>query len=107
MDEQRIIYIGHKPVHLYVRAVVMAMEGGERDVLLVARGRCISSAVDVAEICKRRHGFIASGLPERVEIVSIVSDTEVVDRGDGKTGNASVLKINLIGEGEIPEREEE
>ena len=29
MDERQI-FVGKKPVHLYVRAVVMAMEAGDR-----------------------------------------------------------------------------
>jgi DNA-binding protein Alba len=103
MGEQRIIYVGHKARHLYIRAVVMAMEGGERDVVLVSRGACIRNAVDVAEMCRRRFGYVAEGLPENMSIVSIESDTEEV----GRTSNVSVLKINLVGEGEIPPREEE
>ena len=107
MSGQRTIYVGHKPKHLYIRAVVMAMEAGDRDVVLVARGACIRNAVDVAEICRRRSGFVASGLPEEMSIVGIESDTEEVERDGGRTGNVSVLRINLVGEGEIPVREEE
>jgi DNA-binding protein Alba len=107
MGEQRIIYVGHKARHLYIRAVVMAMEGGERDVVLVARGGCIRNAVDVAEMCRRRFGYVAEGLPENMSIAGIESDTEEVEREDGQTSNVSVLKINLIGEGDIPPREEE
>ena len=105
MEEQRIIYIGHKPVHLYVRAVVMAMEGGERDVMLIARGRCISNAVDVAEICKRRHGIIASQLPESVSIVNIETDSVELQDDDGRTKTVSSMYIDLFGEGEMMEEE--
>jgi DNA-binding protein len=42
-----------------------------------------------------------------MSIVGIESDTEEVEREDGRTSNVSVLKINLVGEGEIPPREEE
>ena len=57
-----------KPLHAYVRAVVMAMEAGDRIVQLEARGATISRAVDVAEVCRRRSGHIAQGLPETVNI---------------------------------------
>jgi DNA-binding protein len=89
MSERRIIFIGKKPLHLYIRAVVMSMEAGDREVELVARGATIGRAVDVAEVCRRRNGWIAQGLPEEVVI------------------GVSVLKIELDGIGDIPIKEEE
>ena len=68
MSERRVIFVGKKPLHAYVRAVVMAMEEGDRSIQLVARGATISRAVDVAEVCRRRNGHIAQGLPETVTI---------------------------------------
>ena len=68
MTERRTIFIGKKPLHAYVRAVVMAMESGDRNLELVARGATIGRAVDVAEVCRRRNGIIAQGLPEQVVI---------------------------------------
>ncbi len=47
---ERVIYIGSKPVHLYIRAVVTAMAAGETTVTLNARGTAISKAVDVADV---------------------------------------------------------
>ena len=38
MTDRRTIFIGKKPLHAYVRAVVMAMESGDRNLELVARG---------------------------------------------------------------------
>jgi len=66
LSDRRTIFIGKKPLHAYVRAVVMAMEEGERRVQLVARGATIGRAVDVAEVCRRRNGIIAQGLPSEV-----------------------------------------
>ena len=37
MTDRRTIFIGKKPLHAYVRAVVMAMESGDRNLELVAR----------------------------------------------------------------------
>ena len=43
------------------------MDEGNRQVQLVARGATIGRAVDVAEICRRRNGIIAQGLPAEVD----------------------------------------
>ena len=100
MTEQRIIYVGKKPVHTYVRAVWMVMLDGQREILLTARGGAIKTAVDVAEICRRRHGIIAARLPEDTRITAIESDTETVPRENGE-GRVSVLRISIEGQGEV------
>ena len=46
------IYIGSKPVLNYVTALVTAFQKAPT-VNVLARGRAISSAVDVVEVCKR------------------------------------------------------
>ena len=45
MTDRRIIFIGKKPLHAYVRAVVKAMEDGDREVQLVARGAAVLGGV--------------------------------------------------------------
>jgi len=107
MTERRTIYIGKKPLHAYVRAVVMAMESGDRNLQLVARGATIGRAVDVAEVCRRRNGFIAQGLPEEIVIGEISCSSEVIPSDEGRDRTVSVLQIELDGIGEIPAKEEE
>ncbi len=103
MDERQI-FVGKKPVHLYVRAVVMAMESGDRTVRLTAR----STAVDAAELCRRRHGTIAAGLPETVHVRSVDISTEMTERRDGGgERGVSVINIVLEGEGDVPAQSEE
>ena len=102
MSDRRIIYVGKKPLHAYVRAVVMAMEEGDHSVQLVARGATISRAVDVAEVCRRRSGHIAQGLPESVNIDHLECGSEEVPGEDG-VRTISVLRIDLTGEGDVPE----
>tara|TARA_B100001113_G_scaffold303579_1_gene263543 strand:+ start:89 stop:424 length:336 start_codon:yes stop_codon:yes gene_type:complete len=106
MTERRIIFIGKKPLHAYVRAVVMAMESGDRNLELVARGATIGRAVDVAEVCRRRNGIIAQGLPEEVVIGEISCESEVLPSDEGRDRTVSVLRIELDGFGEIPMEEE-
>ena len=105
MSERRSIFIGKKPLHAYVRAVVMAMEEGNREVQLVARGATIGRAVDVAEICRRRNGIIAQGLPSEVIIGEIQCTSEVLTQ-DNRERTVSVLTIALDGIGEVPSEEE-
>tara|TARA_B100001093_G_scaffold519454_1_gene608549 strand:+ start:1596 stop:1913 length:318 start_codon:yes stop_codon:yes gene_type:complete len=105
MSERRSIFIGKKPLHAYVRAVVMAMEEGNREVQLVARGATIGRAVDVAEICRRRNGVIAQGLPSEVVIGEIQCSSETLTQDD-RERTVSVLTIELDGIGEVPSEEE-
>ena len=101
MAERRIIFVGKKPLHAYVRAVVKAMEDGDRSLQLVARGATISRAVDVAEVCRRRNGHIAQGLPETVNIQNLMCESEEVE-GENGMRTVSVLRIDLEGVGEMP-----
>jgi len=105
MTDARVIYVGKKPSFSYVKAVMMAMKDGERLVRLQARGQAIGRAVDVAEICRRRHGIIASMLPEKVTIVDIKTDSVELEDADGRTKTVSSMYIELLGEGEMAEEE--
>ena len=83
----------------------MAMEEGNREVQLVARGATIGRAVDVAEICRRRNGVIAQGLPSEVVIGEIQCSSETLTQDD-RERTVSVLTIELDGIGEVPSEEE-
>ncbi|MDG1537799.1 MAG: hypothetical protein P8Q85_04515 [Candidatus Poseidoniaceae archaeon] len=107
MSDRRTIFIGKKPLHAYVRAVVMAMEEGERRVQLVARGATIGRAVDVAEVCRRRNGIIAQGLPSEVIIGDIACSSETIEQEGQRSRVVSVLSIELDGVGDVPAKEEE
>ena len=52
--ESNAIYIGKKPLMSYALAVLLQFNAGNDVVILKARGRSISTAVDVAEVVKRR-----------------------------------------------------
>jgi DNA-binding protein len=56
MSEENTVYIGSKPLMNYVLAVVTQMNNGTSEVMLKARGRSISRAVDVAEVVKNKFG---------------------------------------------------
>ncbi|MBO7719172.1 MAG: DNA-binding protein Alba [Methanosphaera sp.] len=88
MPEENIIYIGNKPVMNYVLAVVTQMNSGVPEVVLKARGRAISRAVDVAEIVRNR--FIAD-----VEVCNIEISTEEILGSEGTSSNVSAIEIKL------------
>ena len=88
MPEENIVYIGNKPVMNYVLAVVTQMNSGVTEVILKARGRAISRAVDVAEIVRNR--FISD-----VEVKNIDISTEEIVGNEGTSSNVSAIEIRL------------
>lgn len=88
MSEENIVYIGNKPVMNYVLAVVTQMNGGVPEIVLKARGRAISRAVDVAEIVRNR--FVTD-----VEVGTIDISTEEILNSEGSNTNVSAIEIYL------------
>jgi DNA-binding protein len=89
MTEDSIIYIGSKPVMTYVMAVLTAFnQKGADGVVLKARGQAISSAVDVAEVCRNR--FITGLTKPEIEI-----GTEELEGQDGGKRNVSTIAISI------------
>lgn len=88
MAEENIVYIGNKPIMNYVLAVVTQMNSGVTEVILKARGRAISRAVDVAEIVRNR--FISD-----VDVKSIDISTEEIVGNEGTSSNVSAIEIRL------------
>ncbi|NLX47968.1 MAG: DNA/RNA-binding protein AlbA [Euryarchaeota archaeon] len=88
MNDTNVIYIGQKPMMNYVLAAVKRLEEGGSSVLIQARGRSISKAVDVALITMDR----AKG-ELRMGDINIV--TEVLPGVDGNPLNVSSIRISL------------
>jgi archaea-specific DNA-binding protein len=88
MAEENIVYIGNKPVMNYILAVVTQMNGGTSEVILKARGRSISRAVDVAEIVRNK--FLLD-----VKLGDIDISTEEVSNREGSNSNVSAIEIHL------------
>ncbi|MDP3066036.1 MAG: DNA-binding protein Alba [Methanobacteriaceae archaeon] len=88
MSEDNIVYIGNKPVMNYVLAVVTQMNSGASEVILKARGRAISRAVDVAEIVRNR--FITDAKIGNIDI-----STEEIMSNEGSSTNVSAIEISL------------
>lgn len=89
MSEDNTVYIGAKPVMNYVLAVVTQINSGKsNEVVIKARGRAISRAVDVAEIVRNRF------LPD-LEVANILTSTEQISRDDGSKAAVSSMEITL------------
>jgi DNA-binding protein len=88
MSDENVVYIGNKPVMNYVLAVVTQMNTGVPEVMLKARGRAISRAVDVAEIVRNR--FMTD-----LEVGSIDISTEEMTSREGSNSNVSAIEIQL------------
>ena len=84
-----IVYIGRKPVMSYVLAVMMHLNTPTaKDVVLKARGRSITTAVDVAEVTRRR-------FMDTLTIANIEIGTEELSQEGGGTRAVSTMQITL------------
>ncbi|MGD2200866.1 MAG: DNA-binding protein Alba [Candidatus Bathyarchaeota archaeon] len=89
MSRTNTVFIGRKPVLNYVLACLTLFKSGEDKVVLKARGRSISTAVDVVEVTRNRY------LPDiKVENISI--GTERLTSPDrNQPTNVSTIEINI------------
>ena len=88
MEQGNVVYIGRKPVMAYCLAVMTALKAEESEVTLMARGRAISKAVDVAEVV--RNQFVAD-----LSVKDISIGTEQLENEDGSPRNISNISIQL------------
>ena len=84
-----VVYVGKKPPMSYVLAVVTQFNSNGSDrVILKARGRAISTAVDTAEIVRNR--FVKDAKLKDIKI-----STESVTNEEGRDSNVSSIEITL------------
>ena len=87
--DENVIYVGNKPPMSYVLAVVTQFQGsGSDEVVIKARGRAISRAVDTAEIVRNR--FVTDATVKDIKI-----STENMTNEEGRTSNVSSIEICL------------
>ena len=85
--EENTIFIGNKPVMNYVLAVVTQFNEYDT-VILRARGKAISRAVDTAEIV--RNSFVPDS-----DVTDIQISTEEVENFNNEKTNVSIIQITL------------
>jgi len=90
-NDENVIYVGKKPPMSYVLAVVTQFNtSGSDEVIIKARGRSISTAVDTAEIVRNR--FVTDAKVKDIKI-----STEIItNEEEGRTSNVSSIEIYLI-----------
>ncbi len=90
MAEDNVIFVGGKDVMAYVLAVVTQFNSGgdDKDVLIKARGRAISRAVDTAEVVRNK--FMPG-----VKVKDIIIGTEELEGSKGDMIKVSSIEITL------------
>ena len=90
MSESNSVLIGRKPVMNYVLACITLFHGGANEVMVKARGRAISRAVDVVEVTRRRF------MPDvKVKKIGIGTDQLSPIEEGGSPTNVSTIEITL------------
>tara|TARA_Y100000034_G_C6822843_1_gene370756 strand:+ start:383 stop:769 length:387 start_codon:yes stop_codon:yes gene_type:complete len=90
--KDNVIYIGIKPFMNYVTGVVMQFQNkGQSEVIVSARGKFISKAVDVVEVARRT--FLKD---EDIKIDNIGINSEQFENKEGKRIFVSTIEIRLV-----------
>jgi DNA-binding protein len=92
--KENIVFVGSKPPMSYVLAVITSLSApNAKKITLKARGRAISTAVDTAEITRRR--FIKD-----LKVSKIAMGTEEMParEGENRARMVSIMEITLTKE---------
>jgi len=90
-SEENTVFIGGKPFMNYVTGVVMQFTTkGAKEVAIKARGKYISRAVDVAEVCTKR--FLKE---QNIQVKDIKINSEEFENKEGRKVNVSTMDIIL------------
>ena len=88
--KDNVIFIGNKPFMNYVTSVVIQFTTKEApEVIVKARGKFISRAVDVVEVARKRF------LKGQVKIKGIATDSEEFTNKEGKLVRVSTIELTL------------
>ncbi len=91
MSDENSVFIGNKPFMNYVTGVVMQFTTKRAsEVIVKARGKFISRAVDVSEVARKRF------LKDTIEVKDIRIDSEEFESKEGKQVRVSNIEITLI-----------
>ncbi len=89
-QDNHTVFIGGKPFMNYVTGVVMQFTTQNApEVVIKARGKFISRAVDIAEVASKRF------LEDSIEVKDIRLDSEEFKNKEGKQVRVSTIEIAL------------
>ena len=90
MAEDNCIFVGGKPFMNYVTGIVMQFTTKDaKEVIIKARGKFISRAVDIAEVTTKRF------LKDQVKVEDIVINSEDFKNKEGKDIRVSTIEITV------------
>jgi len=90
VEKDNSIFIGAKPFMNYVTSVVMQFTTKDaQEVIVKARGKFISRAVDVTQVALKRF------LKDLIELKGISIDSEEFKNKEGKDIRVSIIEITL------------
>lgn len=90
-NDENVVFIGGKPFMNYVTAVVMQFTTrNAKEVVVKARGKFISRAVDVAEVTSKR--FLKE---HNIATSDIKINSEEFENKEGQKVNVSTIEITL------------
>ncbi len=93
-ERSGIVFIGSKPPMNYVLAIITSLSASDaKEITLKARGRAITTAVDVAEITRNR--FIKD---LKVSNISIGTEEMPAREGENRSRMVSTMEIKLTKE---------
>jgi DNA-binding protein len=81
------VLVGKKPVMNYVLAILTLINQGVGEIVVKARGRAISKAVDAIEIVRNRF------LPGKVDVKNINIGSQTITSSDGRQTRVSTIEI--------------
>jgi len=89
--DENVVFIGSKPFMNYITGVVMQFTSKNRDEVVVkARGKWISRAVDVVEAVRKK--FLKD---KNLKITNVLIDSNEIENKEGKKMNVSSIEITL------------
>lgn len=90
MADDNAVFIGNKPFMNYVTSVVMQFTTkGASEIVVKARGKFISRAVDVSEVALKRF------LKDQLVLKDIKIDSEEFKNTEGQNIRVSIIEITL------------
>lgn len=88
--DNNVVFVGSKPFMNYVTGVVMQFTTqNSKEVIVKARGKFISRAVDIAEVATKRF------LENSAVIKDIKTNSEDFENKEGKTVRVSTIELTL------------
>ncbi len=85
-----VVLVGKKPVMNYVLATLTLLNQGVNEIVVKARGRAISKAVDTVEIVRNRF------LPGKIDVKEVKIGSQTVQGQDGRQSRVSTIEITIV-----------